>query len=222
MKFYSTPASQRPDKAIFYNLKRIAALRQDLERFDGVDLLYHQVRYVAKYAAKKHREGIDAKDIWTNTKKAVDLESQYREIVSEMCQKEDVEKRKAIAAELGDDNPKLKAALLWDHSKLLLFYYELLPIISRFEALLEADAAQQRPLLNSQERSAVRDVLKEYLKSERRSRRKGLILTFAIISLTGWGYYHWSVKWHWGSHGRSSPGRKGDFSELHKPDEYVE
>lgn len=220
MKFYSTPASQRPDQAILYNFKRIAALRQDLERLDGVDLLYHQVRYVANYAAKKHREGIDVKDIWINTRKAVDLESQYRKIVSEMCEKEDIEKRKAIA-ELGDDTSKMKAALLRHHSKLLLFYHELLPIILRFEALLEADAAQQRRLLNSKERRAVRDVLKEYLKSERRSERKGLILTFALISLTGWGYYHWPVKWHWSSHGRSSPGREGDFSELHQRDEDV-
>lgn len=94
---------------------------------------------------------------------------------------------------------------------------------SRFETLLEADAAQKRPLLNSQERTAVRDVLKEFSEHERWS---GKVLLSAMVALTIWGYYSWPVKWHLGLPERSSPERTDertdDFSELHTRNEGVE
>ena len=68
-----------------------------------------------------------------------------------MCQKESKEEMKEMWAKISDAARTMKEEPVLDH--------EPKPILSRFETLLEADAAQKRPFLNSQERTAVRDVL---------------------------------------------------------------
>ena len=98
-------------------------------------------------------------------------------------------------------------------------YHELVPIVSQFEALLEADAAQERPVLNSKERRAVRDNLREHLKRQRGSGKIRLTLIFALVV---WGYYSWPAEWRLGSHEDSAPARNGDLAELHRWDEDVE
>ena len=64
-------------------------------------------------------------------------------------------------------------------------------IVSRFEALLEADAALQRPMLNSQERGTVRDVLREYLESQRRSDRFQWGCVLVTVYVLFWVHHTW-------------------------------
>ena len=52
--------------------------------------------------------------------------------------------------------------------------------------MLEADAVQQQPLLNDQERRTVMDILKEYSGRRRLVGRMEIVLFLALMSLTVW------------------------------------
>lgn len=216
IKLYSNPTSQKPDKATLHKFKRIAALRQDLERCDAFQILHHPRRH----ANKLIREGIKEEPIYRSASSAAwefaELKRQYIEIVTDMCEKVNEEKLKEMASKL-PDSPSAR-----EYSKQRVLYQELVPTVSRFEALLEADAAQERPVLNSRDRGAIRDVLREHLKTQGRYGRIRLTLIFAMVSLAVWGYYSLPTQWRLGSHERSSSERTGDFSELHTRDEDVE
>lgn len=66
--------------------------------------------------------------------------------------------------------PKAPKWLEQFHRNLLqmtpLFYSDLVPLIFHFMALLDADATQQQPMLNIQERGTLKEVMKEYLEEE--------------------------------------------------------
>ena len=134
-----------------------------------------------------------------------------------ICKKENEEEMKELRAKISDAARTVK-----EEEEEPVLEYGLRRVFSRFETLLEADAARKRPLLSSQERAPVRKVLKEFSEQERRSGRVFLILLFGMVSLTVWGYYSWPAKWRLGLPERSSPERKDDFSEFHKWDEDVE
>ena len=160
------------------------------------------------------REGVSFKNSLINTWKGLQLDMEHSDILSEMCE---VEHRKKMKRMEADTLPELKRV----SQELPMLYHDLVQVVSRFEALLEADAAQQRPLLNSQERGAIKDALKEYLGSQRWSARIRLAWALAICSLMVWGS-HWYTKWVWTLRKRSVSGREGDSSELHIWDDDVE
>lgn len=178
-----------------------------------------------QHANKLRREGIGDEPIYTRVSSAawecIELEKEYTRIVTEMCEEVNRGNLKELDSKLSDAPGGLRSNFR-GYSKECVLYHELLPIVSRLEVLLDADAAQERPVLNSKERGAVRDVLREHLRSRRQAGRILLMLILAMISLAGWGYYSWSAEWGLGPHNKSSPARKGDFSELHRCGEDVE
>ena len=85
--------------------------------------------------------------------------------------------------------------------------------MTELETVLEADAAQPRPILNIQERLAVKDVLKDFLELDRTvdkmTRRTCWFLTLVAISLLG-KFLHRRFY--------QMPVDDTEFSKVHKPD----
>ena len=85
--------------------------------------------------------------------------------------------------------------------------------MTKLEIVLEADAAQPRPILKIQERLAVKDVLKVFLELDRTvdkmTRRTCWFLTLVSVGLLGkilhWRFYQMPVD-------------ETEFSKVHKPD----
>ena len=225
-KSHSSQTGDQLDKRTLVNFKRLLAVRQDFERCDGVEIFWLRHRY----AWKLRRQGITPQTLgpilMTNVRKAVDLNFAYHEIVSEMCQTEhrrklrktstEMEETERVLNDMGDKAPAwLKRALRGEPDRRL-FYCELVPLVSHYEILLEADAVQQQPLLNDQERRTVTDIVKEYLERRRLLARieTGSFLAFA--SLTVWGYYSlepWLER---------RLEKERDFEGLHTRDDGVE
>lgn len=159
--------------------------------------------------------------LWQIIWKAAMVYSEYHNIVSEMCKiehrKKQKEKEKELESKMGSDTPPWLKNLICGHPDHSLLYSELVPIVSQFEALLEVDAAQQRPSLNGQERETVKDVLKEHLIRHRRHSRIDTALFLVVASLCAWGYY-WLDDWV-ERHPREG---EHDFKELHTSDDDVE
>lgn len=91
-----------------------------------------------------------------------------------------------------------------------------LRFVSRLGALLEAAAAQPRPVLRLPERLAVRKCLQAYLKDTRRNRRVFWVVALIAGGLLGKSF-HWLWKWFY-----RTPVDDSDFSKIHKPDPGVE
>ena len=146
---------------------------------------------------------------------------EYHDIVSEMCKteyrKKQKEKEKELEGEMGSDTPPWLKNLICGHPDHSLMYNELVPIVSQFETLLEADAAQQRPSLNGQERQAIKDVLKEHLDRHRRASRQATAVIQVFVSLIA-GELYWLHDW-FERHPREG---ERDFKELHAGDDDVE
>lgn len=187
-------------------------MRKEFERRDGVDIIYHPLRH----AHKKIREGITYKDSMTNKSKVLKLVSEYSDILSELRYTERKKEDQDWEA-TATDAPQWFKRSRWQKSELLVYHSEAVRIVSRFEAMLDADAVQQRPLLNSQERTTVKDVLKEDLEMRKWARRVALALVLAMVYLMCWGSYRFMV-WH----ARRFPEKEREISESHTWDEHVE
>ncbi len=101
-------------------------------------------------------------------------------------------------------------------------YVELLPVTSRLEKLLEADAAQQQPLLNSHERGTLADVLKEYVRWRRRERRQAGVVLLVILAACIWIYWPENSSSNGSGEGdtvteKKLPRREGNFAETAHP-----
>ena len=102
IKFYSSPTSQKPDEVILHKFKRIAALRQDLERCDGFQFLHNTWQHTDKLRreANKGKSIFKDKSIPTLASSIawefVVLEREYIKIVMEMCEKVNGEKLKEM------------------------------------------------------------------------------------------------------------------------------
>lgn len=134
------------------------------------------------------------KTVIANAWKIFELVPEHNDILSEMCK---AERRKKENFRGSSEDPEIKETLqrLSDQfSDRPVLYHAAVPIVSRFEAMLDADAAQQRPLLSSQERTILKDVLKEYLRLRRFFSWVRLTLMLAVTSLMCWGFYRY-VKW---------------------------
>lgn len=77
--------------------------------------------------------------------------------------------------------------------------------------LLEADAAQPRPVLMIQERLAVKEVLKAFLELDKKAEIGAWISTLIFGGLLG-GSLHWLWKRFY-----RTPVDDTDFSKVHKP-----
>lgn len=98
IKFYSNPASQKPDEAMLHKFKRIAALRQDLERCNWFKI-YNNPK---GYAGKVCHEGNRHKKIYTDAREVFELMCEYNKAVFEMRQNEYEEERNEIWAKISD------------------------------------------------------------------------------------------------------------------------
>lgn len=93
---------------------------------------------------------------------------------------------------------------------------EQLRFVSKLEALLEADAAQPRSALSRQERLAVKDALKHFLKVDKYTWRSFWISILVFGDLLGKSL-HWLWKETFGTRGKDP-----DFLKAHKSHSGVE
>lgn len=113
------------------------------------------------------------------------------------------------------------------------FYSESLPINSHSEALVESDAAQQQPLLNSQERGTLRDIFKDYLWMHKWEQKVVIVAflgacSFYVALHLSTGVYYPLMYWFYDWIGEKKEDKRrtdsnfAGFSELHKQHENVE
>ena len=205
--YSSSAASQKPDKVTLHDFKRVLALQKKIKRYDAADLLYDRPRY----ARKLLREGINHSSI-ANALKGLELGYESNEILLEICNREF---RKEV---IDSKTPEWIKKVHREHlDRGIKFCGELSPIISRFEALLAADAAAQRPLLTSEERGALSDNCRLLLRWLRWRERFLSAILIAVLLLAAW-----VARWLWRLGKRSMPEKERDFSEFHEEHDDVE
>ena len=205
--YSSSAASQKLDQVTLHDFKRVLALRKKVERCDGADLLYDRERY----AQKPRRAGIDG-SIFASTLKGLKLGYESSEILSEICHREF--RKEGIDSKAPEWIKKMHRENL---DRGITFYGELLPVISRFEALLAADAAAQQPVLTREERGALGDTFRELLWLLRWRQRfvSAILIVFLLLVARVAG-------WLWSLGKRSMPGKERDFLELYQEYDDVE
>ena len=205
--FYSNQAAQIIDQATLRHFRRILALRQDLERSNVGDTLHDRTRYGTKLARQGHRLNPKlfkavSRDVW----EAYKYESEIGEILTKMCK---TEHRKRQAEALPSEVPEWVREM----NSSSIVNKEMVPIISHFEALLEADAKQPRPMLIYRERETLRHAFKFFLKNNKDSERFAFRVFLVLVALIAWGFYTLYL-WLKGVEVKI-PHKERDFSELH-------
>ncbi|CAD6594506.1 MAG: hypothetical protein ASARMPREDX12_009142 [Alectoria sarmentosa] len=182
-KHFPKSGGGQPDSDVLQKFKKIAALRREFERHDGVELVNHNFRYVMKMGM----QGEDYHTVTARGLKVYELQQEYITLMRDL-------------STMDSEVPKYST------------YRQRLRFASELEALLEADAAQPRPVLRMQERLAVKEVSKAFLKLDKRLK----IAAWISILIFG-GLLGKSLHWLWKRFYRT-PVDDTDFSKVHKSD----
>lgn len=181
-RFCTNAAGQKLDEVTLRNFRHILALRREYER-----VFQDRQRYDLSYVIVKR---------WK-------LHFKCNENLSRICK---IEYRKQM-------RPKAfsyRKAFYREHLRSgPVFYQQLLPVVSRLEALLEADAAQQQPCLDSRARQTLRAMLKGHLEMQRLAQRTLSAMCLAVVSLLIWGYRRLG-----GQKEKNMPQREEDFTKV--------
>lgn len=186
-KHLPKPGGEQPDSDVLQKVKKIAALRREFERHDGVELVNHSFRYIIRMGM----QGEDYHTVKARGMKVYELRQEYITLMGDLSTVDSEVPRYSI-------------------------YRQQLRFASKLEALLEEDAAQPRPVLRIQERLAVKEVLKAFLKLDKIAKIGAWISIIIFGGLLGT-----SLHWLWKRFYRT-PADDTDFSKVHKPDSKVD